>query len=1305
LAILAFSAAPALALPAQFGGAGEGSGEFSEPRGIAVEQETGDVYVSDRENHRVDKFDAEGHFLLAWGWGVADGKTEALQTCVASCFKGLRGSGSGQFFLNEGIAVDNGRLSSSHGDVYVQELENGRVQKFGPQGEFLLMFGREVNATPATIHPNICLTGEACRAGSPGTGPGEFQEVFKRSIAVDPTGTGTVYVGDRERVQRFNEAGAVTGQFALPGAGLSENLAVDSAEDIYVKSSELSGVRKYDPAGKELVPPRDEGGTPEHQEREAIAIGPVDELFVNDFNAELHHIFAFNPGSEQTASFDRGGLAQDGGSGIAYSEFAKALYVLTQGAVRILTQPPAGPLVIPDSEASSEVEPASAKLGALVNPEERASVDGELKYHFDYGTSSSYGTSTTSAGSAGGSFEDRPVTAALSALAPSTVYHFRVVAENAAKEIADGPDQTFATLPPVSIDSTSVSRVDATSARLQAELNPRGRSSEYRFEYLTDAEFRANGESFTGVAKPVLIPGQGGSVGSGKTDTTVENLIQELLPSTTYHYRVVARNALNQPGEYVIGPERSFTTQGPASILADGRQWEMVSPPNKHGSPLEPLTEEGGLIQTAPNGGAFAYVALGPINGEAKGVRSPDDSQLLATRGPSGWSTQDITTPHEEISIIHVGFPSEYQFFAEDLSASAVQPEGVTPLSSKASERTPYRREADGQFVALVTRENTPPGAKYGGSEGEPGNGQWGNGVEFRTATPDLSQMILEAPQILAPGFQPGFEDNGEPNLYELAGGKLTLVSVLPSGNPASEAGLGAGVGRNNLNMRGALSNDGSRVVFETNAGEHLYLRDIAHGQTVQLDEPQLGAGGGTGAAEFQVANSDASKIFFTDTSRLTTDSKARSSEPDLYMCEVHESEGHPRCTLSDLSVDPNAGEVANVQGEVSAIDASGEHVYFAANGVLTSTPNARGEVAVPGVCNSAEEASCNLYSYDTTTDQIGLVAVLSSKDAPDWAGGSIAVLGNLTARSSPDGRFYTFMSQQSLTGYDNRDEHSGARDEEVFQLNAESGKLSCVSCDPTGARPNGVFDKPAFPGLLVDHPRTWWGSWLAGSIPGWTLGPSHVTALYQSRYLSNSGREFFNSADALVPQDTNNVNDVYEFEPPGVGDCSTASETYSAMSGGCVSLVSSGTSKEESAFLDATESGDEAFFLTSARLLGSDVDSAFDVYDAHVCTGSSPCPPPPPPPPPACQGDACQNPVAAPNDATPGSLTFHGPGNQTQAAAVKAKAKPLTRAQKLAKALKVCKTKKNRQKRATCAKTARKNFGPVKKKSKKGPS
>jgi DNA-binding beta-propeller fold protein YncE len=1278
--LLLVLASPASALPASFASEGSGAGQIStNPQGIAIDQESGDVYVSDRENNRIEKFDGEGKFLLAFGWGVADGESEELQTCTTLCFEGLRGEGAGEFSGNEGIAINNDPSSLSHGDVYVIDANNLRVQKFDPEGKFLTMFGGEVNSSTSG---DICPASEAafCKAGVEGGAPGSFQALNGRSIAVDSS-SATVYVGDFNRVQRFSEEGVIEGEVSLPGVESIQNLALDSAKDIYLHASAQEGVHKYDSTGKELPPPRDEAGFGQSL---AIAIGPGDELFLNDFrelSATGNHILTFNPAGEQTASFDAGDPAKNGERGIAYNTVTKAIYVLNGGAVRIVTPPPPGPFVLLASESVSEVQPTSATLCASINPEGPEAT----KYHFEYGKSSAYTNSTPEAELSGSSFEDQEVCANITGLEPGSTYHFRVVAENAAKETAQGPDQSFSTLPAVSIDATSASQVTATSARLEAQLNPHGLASEYHFEYDTSPYLEGQGPH------GITIPVPDGEVGEASVDTTVANTIQELIPQSTYHYRVIAHNALGT----VIGPDRSFTTQGPGSILPDGRSWEQVSPANKHGSPLEPLRENGALIQAAAGGGAFAYVALGPVESEPQGSRSPADSQLLAAREAKGWQTQDITTPHEELSEIHVGFPSEYTFFAEDLSAGAVEPEGATPLSPQTSERTPYRREtSSGEFVPLVTASNVPAGTKFGGEEFKAGS--WFHGVEFRAASADLAHVVLTSPQILAAGFKAGFEAGGmgNLNLYELSNGKLALVSVLPNGEAAAEAGLIAVVGQAGENMRGAISSDGGRVVFETvGGGRHLYVRDVAAGQSVQLDVRQPGAGGGPGDATFQAASADGKRVFFSDPSKLTADASAKPGQPDLYMCEVALKVGVLGCALSDLSVDPNPGEAADVQGEVSAIDGAGGHVYFAANGVLTSEANARGEVAKPGECKSEGEADCNLYEYDVAAHHLSLVAVLSSHDDPDWAGRtSVIRLGNLTARSSPDGHYFTFMSRRSLSGYDNRDAKSGEADEEVFLFDSSSGKLSCVSCNPDGARPAGVFDpsRETLPGLVVDYARSWQERWLAASIPGWTT-QSLGTALYQSRYLSDSGRMFFNATDALVPEDKNEVSDVYQFEPPGVGDCTSSSATYSTASGGCVNLISSGSSKQESAFLDASQGGDEVFFLTAARLAKSDVDGAMDVYDAHVCSSSSPCPPPPPPTT-SCEGDSCQNPSSPPGEQTPSSLTYKGPENPPALAPAKAKAP--SKAQLLAKALKACKKKKAKHKRVLCERQARKKYG-----------
>ena len=409
------------------------------------------------------------------------------------------------------------------------------------------------------------------------------------------------------------------------------------------------------------------------------------------------------------------------------------------------------------------------------------------------------------------------------------------------------------------------------------------------------------------------------------------------------------------------------------------------------------------------------------------------------------------------------------------------------------------------------------------------------------------------------------------------------------------------------------------------------------------------------------------------------------------------------------------------MQGFVLGSSQDGASVYVVAKGVLAAGENGNGEAAVPG-----QE---NLYRLheEGTSWAATFIATLSGEDFPDWRGGGADSNSAFqTARVSPDGEYLAFMSEQRLTGYDNEDvssDHPGERmDEEVFLYDAHTASLTCVSCDPTGARPRGVLDiyeGGEGIGLLVDRHSIWNERWLAGSIPGWT--PQSLTgALYQSRYLSNNGRLFFDDADALLsalttatrgeevagqPQQVG-VENVYEYEPAGVGSCTSSS-------GGCVALLSSGDSPEESAFLEASPEGENVFFLTAAQLSPQDTDTAFDIYDARVCASSSPCLTPPPPAPAGCsEADACRPaspPTQAP-DGPPGSASYTGPGNVTppppkhEAKATKTTVKPPTRAQQLAKALALCRRQHPRSKtrRKSCEAGARKKYGPIAKKKAK---
>jgi hypothetical protein len=229
-------------------------------------------------------------------------------------------------------------------------------------------------------------------------------------------------------------------------------------------------------------------------------------------------------------------------------------------------------------------------------------------------------------------------------------------------------------------------------------------------------------------------------------------------------------------------------------------------------------------------------------------------------------------------------------------------------------------------------------------------------------------------------------------------------------------------------------------------------------------------------------------------------------------------------------------------------------------------------------------------------------------------------------------------MSSASLptvnfpAGYDNTDSATGAADSEVYLYDADSGELTCASCRPSGARPSG--------GQRIVYGANEYA--VASPIAAAWITPWNME-YYGQRALSDDGdRLYFNSYDALLPQDTNGKQDVYQWEAQGSGTCEKA--------GGCLSLISSGKSPEKSEFFDASASGDDVFIRTLSSLLPQD-NGLVDVYDARVNGGF-----PQPTKIAACEGEACQSTPPGLNDPTPASSAYKGPGNVVEKPARKKK-------------------------------------------------
>lgn len=1242
---------------------GEGVSELHEG-GVAVGHSSGEevVYVGagqEGKGNVVAVFDPAGKLLHTW---------TGENTPNKSFTRNAEGEGVG---VLTGIAVDGSASFETSGDVYVATSTAFGIPSFNVVDVLKPAAGNEEPAKVTAQLTGTCSTpGTTCSGG----------EVvpFSRPSGLAVSGvSGDVLVTDGEKVVDMFEPALGEYRFLRQltgtptGAGGKEQpfeevaaVAVDGGDgDVYVADAGRHVVDEFSEAGKYLGRLTGTPAGPFHSLKSVAADAVSHQVYVGDFNEE-----------KQVGAIDVFG------AGVVVPDVTTA----APGSVKVTGE---GGIV--------------ATLAGTVNPDG----EGEASCSFVWGTTRAFGrvAPCEPKGVAEGE-SPVPVQTTVTGLAPDTSYFYRLQASN---KNGTNPGEEFQdeelVTPGPGLHGESASEVAATAATLEATIDPHGAQTSYYFEYGKSSEYEAQAPAAPGA-----------SLGSGEGDVEVKpRHVQGLAPGTVYHYRVVAVSELEVEGVVkrvaFAGPDQTFTTQGVGGgpLLADGRGWELVSPPDKHGALIEPIAEDG-VIQASASGGAIAYLGTVPTEEHAKG--NFEGVQIISTREVPGWSSQDIALAHATSAGVSTGYGREYRAFSPDLAIAMVEPLGE--YTSRApevwppdTERTPYLRHnttcasmPERCFEPLVTGAqgyaDVPEGTKFGGFP-ELGAANFIHGeANFVGGSPDLAHAIVSSGVALT-----GATTSGREELYEWSAARppteaLQLVSLLP-GN-AEAAHNAAQLGFGDQIARHAVSDDGSRIVWSELEG-HLYMRDTAKGQTVQLDVAQGVSPSGTPAPQFQIASRDGSKVFFTDTQRLTEGSRASQGQPgrpDLYECEMVEVAGELQCRLSDLT--PGSGEeAADVQGAVLGASEDGSWVYYVANGVL-------GEHATPGNCNESAPpvgATCHLYvsHFNGASWQAPrLVATLSGKDWPDWAGGG-ETLGKLTARVSPDGRWLAFMSQLGLTGYDTRDAVSGLPAEEVYLYDASGnggvGRVVCASCNPTGARPVGVEYKK-LNDKLVGGDRVWSESQtIAANIPGWT--PYRVSkALYQSRYLSDEGRLFFNSRDALVAQDINNNQDVYEFEPAGVGSCSPSSSTYIGASAGCVGLISSGRAAGESAFMDASENGNDVFFLTAERLAGQDLDTALDLYDAHVCSTNAPCLTSAVVPPACTTADACRgNPTPQPQITSSASAMLSGAGNippPPKSVVV------LTQAQRLKKALGTCraKYKKSKKRRATCERQARRRYG-----------
>jgi DNA-binding beta-propeller fold protein YncE len=1188
--------------------------------------------------------DSEDHLYVAYGrGGISDGVArlnseqelvpgsgEENNENVPSNFKGIRigahqhGEGSG---VKTGVAVD-----FSNDSVFLDM--NG--EEVGPSGQPRdPVWDVEELAADGSLTETFGSEQLADRGGS--------------GLAVNSS-TGTVYVSD-------DVAGAVFVYTTVP----TPSVLTGAASDLHTEgAATLNGT--VDPEGIALEECRfeyfSEKAFAENLKNEVqsvtVSAGATGGDFTLTFKGEAtpplpEDAFAgeIRFYLETFASIGAGNVAVTGSAGAYTIEFEGAL---------AHTKLPA---LVAESYAGKPLEPTGASVTAAI-----VTLGGD-----GYEAAATAPCVPTVIPTGSGAV---PVTAPVSGLTPDTLYKYRLEARNH-NGVAKGEYRVFVAPARPGVAGEALSGVGSSVATLSAQIDPGGAPTGYRVEYGTSEAY--------GSSTPEV------SAGAGSTPAAVQISLSGLLPGTVYHARIVASNVV----AVVQGAPLTFTTSGAApasaSVLPDDRAYELVSnfPVGQDEEAHVPASGErafGGFehglatplpFQVAPGGEAVAYsgdaAPTGGIYGQDEG------NEYLATRTSGGsWTQADIEPS---------GPKAKYWAFSSDLSVGILL-SSQSALGGGSGENVDYYAHATvggggGEYAPLYT--GTPPNrlsdefgaVGWGGVRADDGGaGPPYDGMNAGTsAVPAASHLLFEADDALLAGEgalekeldagvkQEIVEHKEGTYLYDSDGGRLSLVDVLADGKVQANASFGSFPMASPpipAGLSNAISADGSRIFWtalnSSDQPQALYVREndtSPSATTVQADASQGGPESGGGM--FWTASGDGSRVFFTDCRRLTGVSTAvpgggcshlggegggqtTFTGNDLYEYELNPETGKTGVlrdltvsTPGELALDEAGGDLlaANVQGVLGASN-DGEYIYFAADGVLTTGQNTEGKEPTPG--------HPNLYlRHDGVTT---FIATLSPQDGSDvqplancgqaagCRGDWQAAPSYRTAEVTPDGHGLVFMSDRSLTGYDN--EEAGKSVFEVFlyeaQSSAGSGKLSCVSCNPSG-------EPPVPTEISADQADK-----NADIGPVGAFFPTSEKLVEQTRVVSDDGgRVFFDSAEPLVPTDTNGWLDVYEWERDGTGTCTQAR--------GCVYLLSGGTDPEDSYLIGTDTSGDNVFFVSRAAFVLADRGGDDDeVYDARV-DGVQP------PAVAACEGTGCQGvPPTPPIFATPSSVTFNGIGN-----------------------------------------------------------
>jgi hypothetical protein len=780
----------------------------------------------------------------------------------------------------------------------------------------------------------------------------------------------------------------------------------------------------------------------------------------------------------------------------------------------------------------------------------------DTHYYFQYGIDVNYGqkTATEAAGLTavpGG----EPISGIdISGLQPKHTYHFRIVAFNSAGTTF-GLDRSFTTPSPPTVAGLTSSGVTASAADLTAKLNPQGFDTTYHFEYGTTAAY--------GESEPVPE----GDIGSGSSDQEVSVHITGL-ETTTYHFRVVATNkwgtttSADQTFNFYPPscPNAHVRQQTGADSLPDCRAYEIVSASNAAGAIL--FGGKGSNNNSPTEDSHFSYGTGFGVIPEAGDPTDANVDRYVATRTNVGWRSHYVGLRGNEALCIAGESASTTMTQFIDYNA------GDCFNGNAGASVEPYVWDAEGNFLGRwPTNRESVPGGDRGIAVVTDQIGKTGYRAGNPVATPsaDYSHFVFAANSV-------AYAENGvigaPGSVYDndIAKETVTVVSRTASGDIPKGAGSNwteEGEGAEYITIPG-VSTDGSHILMATDGGPctgvFIYNSQAGHFEGIcQPSEPKhlymrvndavtYEIAGGT-AVDFVDMTPDGSKVFFVTSKQITADDTDNSV--DLYEWSL---DGSGVASIIRLSTANNGGGNSDgctpASGWTSACNVTVVRGGAASDNSIAPTS---GDVYFysPEQLDGSKGIPNQVNVYVYRGGEVHYVLTLGpGNTCEEEFGCGNGPLGRINV--SPEGDHIAFTTNQRLTGYDNK----GFR--EMYTYEPSSGELTCVSCSPSADPPVG--------GIESSH-----------------SGP----------FMTDDGRAFFYTPDALVPKDTDKARDVYEYTE------------------GRPQLISTGTvpadrvvtpNQERTVGLESVGAdGVNVYFSTYDRMVGQDQNGQYQkIYDAR---------------------------------------------------------------------------------------------------------